>query len=113
MIQNFTPSLLMFMATVLVSGLLIMPALKVHIKHDLGRFYWRGFWLFLCLIAAFAGGQQILILAGVDVSNASVFYLAGLTASYITFVIFAWFRLTWVTIWGFGLNFVRRFKAAK
>lgn len=113
MIQTFTPSLLMFIATVLVSGLLIMPALKVRINHDLARFYWRGFWLFLCIIAAFAGGQQILLLAGVDVSNASVFYLGGLTASYIIFVIFAWFRLTWVTLWGFGLNIVRRVKATK
>ena len=79
MIQNVAPSILMFVATVLVSGLLIMPALKFNIKHDLTRFYWRGFWAFLCLIAAFAGGQQILMLAGVDVTNASVFYLAGLT----------------------------------
>lgn len=113
MIQNFTPSFLMFVATVLISALLIMPALKIRVKHDLTRFYWRGFWIFLCLIAAFSGGQQILKLAGVDSSNASVFYLAGLTASYITFVVFAWFRLTWVTLWGFGLNFVRRLKAAK
>lgn len=113
MIQSFTPTILMFIATVLVSALLIMPALKFHIKHDLARFYWRGFWIFLCLIATFAGGQQILALAGADVEKASVFYLAGLTASYITFVVFAWFRLTWVTLWGFGLNFVRRVKALR
>jgi len=113
MIQNFTPSLIMFIATVSITALLIMPILKVYIKHDLTRFYWRGFWIFLALISAFAGGQQILLLAGVEVEKASVFYLAGLTAAYITFVVFAWFRLTWVTIWGLGFGFIRRFRTAK
>lgn len=113
MIQYIAPSLIMLVFTVLISALLIMPALKFHMKTDLTRFYWRGFWIFLMLIAAFSGGQQILILAGVKVEAASTFYLAGLVAAYITFVVFAWFRLSWVTLWGFGLKFVRRMRAAK
>lgn len=107
MIQTFIPSLIMFVVTVVVAALLIIPALRVHVKHDLTRFYWRGFWIFLMLIAAFAGGQQILTLSNINVDAASTFYLAGLSAAYITFVVFAWFRLTWVTIWGFGLRFFR------
>jgi len=113
MIQSYTPSLIMFIATVSVTALFIIPILRVHIKHDLTRFYWRGFWIFLALIAAFAGGQQILMLAGVEVEKASVFYLVGLTAAYITFVVFAWFRLTLVTIWGFGFEFLRRIRGGK
>jgi len=113
MIQIFTPVLIMFVYTVALSALLIIPALHIHIKHDLTRFYWRGFWIFLMLIAAFSGGQQILRLAGVQVEAASNFYLAGLMAAYITFVVFAWFRLTWVTISGFGLKFIRRFQSMK
>jgi len=103
MIQLFTPVLIMFVYTVALSSLLIIPALHIHIKHDLTRFYWRGFWIFLMLIAAFSG----------QVEMASNFYLAGLMAAYITFVVFAWFRLTWVTIWGFGLKFIRRFQSVK
>ena len=113
MIQIFTPVLIMFVYTVALSALLIIPVLRVHIKHDLTRFYWRGFWIFLVLIAAFSGGQQILRLAGVQVEAASTFYLAGLVAAYITFVVFAWFRLTWVTIAGFSLKYVRRFRSVK
>ena len=65
------------------------------------------------LIAAFSGGQQILRLAGVDVEAASTFYLAGLMASYITFVVFAWFRLTWVTIAAFALKYFNRIRSVK
>lgn len=113
MIQIVTPVLIMFVYTVVLSALLIIPALKVHIKHDLTRFYWRGFWIFLMLIAAFSGGQQILKMAGVQVEAASTFYLAGLVAAYIAFVVFAWFRLTWVTLSAAGLKFFRRFNAVK
>ena len=113
MIQAFTPSLIMFIATVAMTALLIMPILRINIKHDLTRFYWRGFWIFLALITAFAGGQQILALAGVEVEKASIFYLVGLSAAYITFVVFAWFRLTWITICAFALGFLRRLRPAK
>lgn len=113
MIQNLTPSFIMFIATVAFTALFIIPILRIQIKHDLSRFYWRGFWIFLALISAFAGGQQILKLAGVEVEKASMFYLVGLTTAYISFVIFAWFRLTWVTIWGLGLGFLKRFRFVK
>jgi len=113
MIHDFTAPLIMLICTVAFSTLLIMPALKFQMKRDLTQFYWRGFWIFLTLIAAFSGGQQILMLAGVQVEAASKFYLAGLMAAYITFVVFAWFRLTWVTIWGLGLGLLRRLKTSK
>jgi len=113
MIQTIMPSLIMFVFTVVIAALLIIPALRISVKHDLTRFYWRGFWIFLMLIATFAGGQQILELSNVKVDAASTFYLAGLTAAYITFVVFAWFRLTWVTVSGFGLKFFRRLRSTK
>lgn len=113
MIQAFTPAFIMLVFTVAMSTLLIMPATRYKMKNELLRFYWWGFWIFLTLIAAFSGGQQILMLAGVEVKQASTFYLAGLMTAYITFVVFAWFRLTWVTLYGFGLNLLRRFKLIK
>jgi len=113
MIQNFTPSFIMFVATVAMTTVFIIPILRIRIKHDLTRFYWSGFWIFLALITAFAGGQQILLLADVQAEKASTFYLAGLIAAYITFVVFAWFRLTWVTISGLAMRAFRRLRIVK
>lgn len=113
MIQNLTPSFIMFIATVAMTTLFIIPILRIRIKHDLTRFYWSGFWVFLALIAAFAGGQQILLLADIEVEKASTFYLAGLMAAYITFVVFAWFRLTWVSLSGLAMGVWRRIRIAK
>ncbi len=113
MLQSLTPSFIMFAATALFTALFIMPILRLRLKNDLTQFYWSGFWIFLALISAFAGGEQILKLAGIDVEKASMFYLAGLSAAYITFVVFAWFRLMWVTIWGVGTATFKKFRLVK
>jgi len=86
--------------TITFCSLLVFPLLRVTFKNELARFYWRGFWVFPVLIAGFAGGQQILWLAGIESQASAVFYLSGLTVAYVVFVVFAWIRLSLVSLYG-------------
>lgn len=90
--EQIGPSLIMLLVTVGFAALLLLPT-AIKVKSDLVRFYWKGFWMFLALIAIVAGGATTLQLMGFTVDPLSEAMLSGIMASYILFVVFAWFRL--------------------
>jgi len=90
--EQVGPSLIMMTVTLVFTGLLLLPTL-IKMRSNLIRFYWRGFWMFLALISIVAGGSSTLMLMGVQVDPLSMAMLSGIMASYILFVVFAWFRL--------------------
>ena len=94
MLAHYIPVLIMFVYTVLSATLFLIPITRFPRKNKLFNFYWIGFWSFLVIIAAIAGGDGTLKIMGYDASQSSKVLLAGITASFVFFVMFAWFRLS-------------------
>lgn len=89
----FLPSLIMFAITVFVVTLCFLPATYER-KSPLLNFYWVGFWMFIGLIAAIAGGEQTVMLAGFESPDLAIRLQTSASACFVFFVIFAWFRLS-------------------
>lgn len=96
---SYIPALIMFLITVGVVSLFIVPVTAFPMKNKLVNFYWAGFWLFLALIAAISGGSNTLMLLRVDAMDTSMNMLAGILASFVLFVVFGWFRLSGKALW--------------
>lgn len=94
MLAHTLPVLIMFLYTVLSTALFFIPITKFPRKNKLLNFYWVGFWAFLVIIAAIAGSSSTLKMIGYDASQSSKLMLAGISASFVFFVMFAWFRLS-------------------
>ena len=94
MLAHTLPVLIMFLYTVLSAALFFIPITKFPRKNKLLNFYWVGFWAFLVIIAAIAGSSSTLKMIGYDASQSSKLMLAGISASFVFFVMFAWFRLS-------------------
>ena len=88
----------MFAITLAFVTLFFVPVTAFKQKNELIRFYWIGVWLFMAFIAAFAGGAETLKLLAYDATKWSEAMLAALTASFVVFVVFAWFRLSFKAI---------------
>lgn len=95
----YIPAFIMFMITVGVASLFMVPVTRFQMKNKLVNFYWCGFWVFLAIITAVAGGANALTLARVDAMALSTGMLTGIMASFVLFVMFAWFRLSATAIW--------------
>lgn len=87
------PPLIMFTITVVVVALCFLPATYER-KSPLLNFYWVGLWLFIGLIAAISGGEQTVMLAGMDSPELALRLQTSVSASFVFFVVFAWFRLS-------------------
>lgn len=94
MLAHTLPVLIMFFCTVVIAALFFIPITKFPRKNKLLNFYWVGFWIFLVIIAAVAGSSSTLNIIGYDASQSSKLMLAGISASFVFFVMFAWFRLS-------------------
>ncbi len=94
MLAHSLPVLIMFLYTILTVSLFFIPITKFPRKNKLLNFYWVGFWTFLVMIAAFAGGENTLKMLEYDASGTSKVILAGISASFVFFVMFAWFRFS-------------------
>lgn len=91
-------ALIMFLITVGTATLLFVPMTRFPAKNDLVNFYWAGIWVFLAMIAAFAGGINTLMLIDVDVIKIGNAVLAGTVAAFVIFVMFGWGRLSLVAL---------------
>lgn len=87
------PSLIMFAITVVFVTLCFLPA-TFERKSPIVNFYWVGLWLFLGLIAAIAGGEQTVMLAGMDSPDLAIRLQTSASVCFVFFVVFAWFRLS-------------------
>ena len=94
MLAHSIPVLIMFLYTILTASLFFIPITKFPRKNKLFNFYWVGFWAFLVMIAAFSGGDNTLKMLGYDASHTSKIMLIAISASFVFFVMFAWFRLS-------------------
>lgn len=83
----------MFTITVVVVALCFLPATYER-KSPLLNFYWVGLWIFIGLIAAIAGGEQTVMLAGMDSPALAVRLQTSVSLCFVIFVMFAWFRLS-------------------
>lgn len=93
----YLPALIMFAITVVVVGLCFLPATYER-KTPLLNFYWVGLWLFIGLIAAIAGGEQTVMLAGMESPELALRLQTSVSVCFVFFVIFAWFRLSGVAL---------------
>lgn len=98
MLTQFLPGLIMFAITFAFVTLMFLPITIFKQKNELVRFYWTGVWLFIAMIAALAGGAETLMLIDYDARNFSVALLSAFTVCFVLFVIFGWFRLSFVAI---------------
>lgn len=89
---QYMPAIIMSLITLIVCLMFLVP-IRFKFGTNLVRFYWNGFWMFLALISLVAGGAEVLRLSGLPVENLSIATLSGIMASFILFVVFAWFRL--------------------
>ena len=89
---QYMPTMIMFALAVVLTILLLLPT-YIRFGNDLIRFYWKGFWMFLALVAFIAFGSQSLILAGYDVNAESIAILTGIITVFPIFVVFGWFRI--------------------
>lgn len=89
----YLPALIMFTITVVVVGLCFLPATYER-KTPLLNFYWVGLWLFIGLIAAIAGGEQTVMLAGMESPELALRLQKSVSVCFVLFVVFAWFRLS-------------------
>ncbi|WP_298912855.1 hypothetical protein [uncultured Algimonas sp.] len=92
------PSLIMFAITVVVATTCLVPA-AFKPSSSLVGFYWSGFWLFLALIAALAGGEQALMLSGQDVPALAARLQVSAILCFMLFVMFGWARLSGAALW--------------
>ena len=90
--EQFIGVSIMVLATVVTTLLLLFP-IKFKFGTKLVKFYWRGLWCFLAMIAIVAGSGEVLKIMGFDFELYVLAALSGLMSSYILFVMFAWFRL--------------------
>lgn len=98
MLIQFLPSLIMFLITLVFVTLMFIPVTVFKQKNELIRFYWVGVWIFIAMIAAFAGGAETLKLLDYDAENISIAWLTALTVCFVLFVVFGWFRLSFAAI---------------
>jgi len=98
MLTQFLPGLIMFTITLVFVTLFFIPVTVFKQKNELIRFYWIGVWVFLAMIAAFAGGAETLLLLNYDPGNVAVALLSALTVCFALFVAFGWFRLSFEAI---------------
>ena len=91
---QFIAASIMFLLTVGFASLFWLPALKVKQNCHIVKFYWMGFWAFLGGLVALSGAQAVLVILGQDVERFGGALLAGVTAAFVLFVVFAWGRLT-------------------
>lgn len=92
-LSSLLPPLIMFAITVIVVTLCFLPATYER-KSPLLNFYWVGLWLFIGLIAAIAGGEQTVMLAGMESPELAIRLQTAVSVCFVIFVIFAWFRLS-------------------
>ncbi len=88
----------MFAITLAFVTLLFVPITAFKHKNELIRFYWVGVWIFLAMIAAFAGGSETLTAFRYDVGDVPNVLLTVLTVCFVIFVMFGWFRLSFAAI---------------
>lgn len=84
---------IMFLLTVLISAVIMLPAKMFSNQGPLFRFYWKGFWAILSTIAAISGSQATLNIAGYNVDSVAEALLTAMTLVLVLFVMFAWGRL--------------------
>ena len=94
MLAQYLPAIIMFSITAVIVSFFCIPVTAFPKKNKLINFYWIGFWSFLVFIASIAGAMNTLALMGYDAEPAATAILAGINASFISFVVFAWFRLS-------------------
>ncbi len=88
----------MFAITLAFVTLFFIPITAFKQKNELIRFYWVGVWVFIAMIAAFAGGSETLKLLHYDVGTVPMALLTSLTVCFVLFVMFGWFRLSFSAI---------------
>jgi hypothetical protein len=91
---QFLPVAIMFLITVCVASLLFVPVTMSSNKSGTVSFYWKGFWVFLALIAGFAGASSTLMLLNIDNTSVSNAILAALVSGHVIFVVVGWFHLS-------------------
>ncbi|HHI89151.1 MAG TPA: hypothetical protein ENK01_04275 [Hellea balneolensis] len=91
---QFIAATIMFLVTIGIAGAFWLPALNVHYKNALVKFYWMGFWSFLGGLTAIAGAQAVLVILGQHVERFGGAMLSGVSTAFVVFVMFAWVRLT-------------------
>ena len=94
MLAQYLPAIIMFSITAVIVSFFCIPVTAFPKKNKLINFYWIGFWGFLVFIASIAGAMNTLALMGYDAEPAATAILAGINASFLSFVVFAWFRLS-------------------
>lgn len=92
-LSSLIPALIMFAITVTIVTLCFLPATYER-KSPLLNFYWVGLWMFIGLIAAIAGGEQTVMLAGLESPDLAIRLQRSVSVCFVLFVIFAWFRLS-------------------
>ena len=98
MMIQYLPGLIMFLITLLFVTLMFIPVTVFKQKNALIRFYWVGVWFFIAMIAAFSGAAETLKLLNYDAGTIPVAFLTSLTACFVLFVMFGWFRLSFSAI---------------
>jgi hypothetical protein len=96
----------MFAITVFVVFLCVLPATYAR-KSPLVNFYWVGFWAFIALIAVIAGAEQIAHLSGYGSVEFAQRLQTSASASFVFFVVFAWFRLSGAAVMSVFRRLVR------
>lgn len=97
--STIMPASIMFSITVVFVSLLFIPAIRFQQSNKVVNFYWVGVWLFLGLIASFAGAQNTLMLLGYNTDDFAELILFTLTYCLVIFVMFGWFRLSFKAFW--------------
>lgn len=86
------PAFIMMTITVGMVAALLIPA-SYERQAPVWNFYWVGTWLFLALIAAVSGGEQVVRLMGVDGAGMALRLQTALLVCFPLFIVFAWARL--------------------
>jgi hypothetical protein len=107
MLWNIMPASIMFLITIGFVSLFFIPIVAFQRPNKIVNFYWVGVWLFLAMITAIAGAQNTLMLLKYDANLFSEALLFSIVASFVFFVVFAWFRLSSVALW-YGVKKVFR-----
>lgn len=94
MLSNILPALIMFLITVGLTTLFLVPVTKFPQKNELINFYWAGFWLFLVAIVAISGGVNTLMILDFNTYAFSNAVLFATVICFVLFVMFGWFRLS-------------------
>lgn len=84
---------IMFMVTVGVASLFLIPMTRFPQKSKVVNFYWAGFWMFLAVIAGTAGGSSTLMILGAEDAAFSNKVFSALLTSYVAFVVIGWCHL--------------------